>query len=141
MIGTEEEFDRVLDFLRQPKDKKSKSFNFKNEKDLANFFLTGKTHIVIIKKGRRGSIAYQKKKKLMIIPGGIFHVKLTKNFGAGDAFAGTFCYYYFKKQNIAQALMKVSVAAAIVVSQGSCTEAMPTEKELLKFIKAHPYQI
>lgn len=137
LIGTEEEFDKVLSY---PKAKKL--VNFKNYDELAEHFLSNTTHTVIIKQGANGSLAYLNQGKnsaIKKIATGVFPVEVVKNFGAGDAFAGTFSYYYLSGTPPADAIKHGSAAAAMVVNQPSCTEAMPKEDALVAFMDSNEY--
>lgn len=126
IIGTREEFD-VLEGVDLPGNK--------DDDKTAEYWLNNSSRLVIVKRGSDGSTAYLKngEKKL----GKVFPVNPLKTQGAGDSYAGGVISSMIKGKSIEDAMMYGAGAAAIVVQENSCSEAMPTEKEIEDFITAY----
>ena len=124
VIGNREEFD-MMETVFAPGNK---------DDDLtAERFLGENTQVVVIKAGELGSKVYcQGGNKFQQ---GIFRVDAQKPFGSGDAFAGALIWTLVNDGELEDGVRHGSAAAAINVSGNSCTEAMPTEKQLFDFIK------
>lgn len=60
----------------------------------------------------------------------VFPVEVLNTLGAGDAFGAAYVYGLLQNWPIERRLEYASVAAAIVVSRHSCSEAMPTRDEV-----------
>jgi 5-dehydro-2-deoxygluconokinase len=123
IIGTREEFD-VLEGVDIPGNK--------DDDKTAEYWLNNSSKLVIVKRGSDGSTAYLKNgdKKL----GEVFPVKPLKTQGAGDSYAGGVISSMIKGKSIEEAMQYGAGAAAIVVQENSCSEAMPTEEEINQFI-------
>ena len=89
--------------------------------------------MVIHKKADGGSDLYSKEGAVLKVKA--FKVKAQKPFGAGDAFAGAFLYSMMKGNSLEISLLWGNAAGAFNVLGNTCSESMPTEKELMKFIK------
>ncbi len=126
IIGNTEEFKFLIKNITWQKAKKK----------LFDKWLTNKAKIIILKNGPLGTKIYTKDKKEVFIKP--FNVKSKKPFGAGDAFLAGFCYAWKKKRDLTFAGNFASASAAIVVSKKTCSEAMPSEKEILHFIQNNP---
>lgn len=126
VIGNREEFD-MMETVFAP-DNKDDALSAKR-------FLTGNTQVVIIKAGELGSRIYCKDGSQFTQ--GIFPVKANKPFGSGDAFAGALIWSLVNGDTLEQAASNGSAAAAINVRGTSCTEAMPTQAELLDFMATY----
>ncbi len=93
--------------------------------------------IVVIKHGKEGSMAYVKEENAE--KGyATYHIKpfpasLLKSFGGGDGYASAFLYGLLSGYDVEAALQLGSASAAMLVSAHSCSEAMPTEQELMDF--------
>lgn len=123
IIGTREEFD-TLEKIDLPD----------NDDDLisSRYWFNHNTKIVIVKHGKRGSTAYLRNGDM--IPGEVFPVKPLKTQGAGDSYAGGVVSSLIKGKDIAKAMEYGAGAAAIVVTNNCCSDAMPTEKQIIEFI-------
>ncbi|CCQ97630.1 2-deoxy-5-keto-D-gluconic acid kinase [[Clostridium] ultunense Esp] len=124
IIGTREEFD-MMEMLTNPKNKD----DYVTAKKWFNF----NAKIVVIKHGKKGSIAYTKEGG--VITGAVFPVMPVKTFGAGDSYAGAFIYGLMNGLSIEESMELGAASAAIVVSSHSCSDAMPTLDEIRDFIK------
>ncbi|WP_304943602.1 5-dehydro-2-deoxygluconokinase [Vallitalea guaymasensis] len=124
IIGTREEFD-MLEKIDLPDNKE--------DKVSANHWFSYNAKIVIVKHGKDGSIAYLKNGEEK--QGEVFPVKPLKTQGAGDSYAGGVISSLIKGKSITEAMKYGAGAAAIVVTNNSCSDAMPTEEEITDFIK------
>src|SRR5690625_745951 len=122
IIGTREEFDMMEQFQKEPND----------DYQTAQKWFDYNAEIVIIKHGGDGSFAYTKKGEKFT--SGTFKTEVLKTFGAGDSYASAFIYGLMHGWDIPKAMEFGSASAAIVISRHSCSEAMPTVKELEEFI-------
>jgi 5-dehydro-2-deoxygluconokinase len=90
--------------------------------------------LVLYKRGDLGCISlYQNH----VIETGIFPVKVTKPYGAGDAFLGNFLNRLSLNGDVRAAVLKGSAAAAYVVARPGCASAMPDKQQLEEFILSH----
>ncbi len=89
--------------------------------------------MVIHKKADGGSDLYNREGE--VLKAKAFKVKAQKPFGAGDAFAGAFLYSMMKGNPLEISLLWGNAAGAFNVLGNTCSESMPTKKELMKFIK------
>jgi 5-dehydro-2-deoxygluconokinase len=124
IIGTREEFD-VLEGI-------DLSGN-KDDQVSAKFWLGHNAKLVIVKRGKDGSTAYLKDGTVEV--GAVFPVTPLKTQGAGDSFAGGVISSLIKGKDVVAAMRYGAGAAAIVVQENSCSEAMPTEAQITEFIK------
>lgn len=126
ILGTREEFD-VLEY----------SFSESERKDekTAQRWLAENASIIVIKHGKEGSLIYLKNGE--VVRGAVFPVTPLKTMGAGDSFAGGFLYGLLKGKSIYEATRIGAAAAAIVVMENSCSEAMPTLEEIEAFIASY----
>jgi len=125
IIGSREEFD-LCEHIIDP--------NNSDDKITANRWFAYKAKIVVVKHGKEGSVGYTSDGNEHVIKP--FPAQLLKSFGGGDAYASSFLHFLMKGLPINESLERGSAAAAMLVSSHSCSDAMPTEQELLKFIKA-----
>lgn len=123
VIGTRDEFD-MMEGVE----------NGENDHTIALLF-DEEPELVVIKHGVDGSYAYSKNGSLY--RGLAYKTDVLKTFGAGDSYASAFLYALINGKEIETALKYGSASAAIVVSKHSSSEAMPTEYEIEKLIKAH----
>lgn len=124
IIGTREEFDTV-EYLYN-KDNNS-------DKNSALYWIERGAKLVIVKRGKEGSTAWTNEGDEY--KAGIFPAELKKTFGAGDAYASSFISHLIKGYTILEAMKMASASASIVISDLNCSDAMPTSKELNKFIE------
>ena len=61
-------------------------------------------------------------------------MKLLKGFGGGDGYASAFIYSLLKGREVPEALEFATASASMLVSAHSCSEAMPSETAVQKFI-------
>lgn len=124
IIGTREEFD-MMEMLTNPGNK--------DDYVTAKKWFDYNAKIVVIKHGKKGSIAYTKEGEA--ITGAVFPVTPVKTFGAGDSYAGAFIYGLMHGLSIEESMKLGAASAAIVVSSHSCSDAMPNIDEIKDFIK------
>lgn len=124
VIGNREEFD-MMETVVAPGNT--------DDAQTAQRFLKGNSQIVVIKAGELGSRVFCKDGHQF--EQGIYRVEAKKPFGSGDSFAGALIWTLTHGGTLEQGVSNGSAAAAINVSGTSCTEAMPTKKELEDFIK------
>lgn len=91
--------------------------------------------VIIYKMGERGAITITPQGEQRT---GIYPVTALKPTGAGDAFMGGFIAGLVRGDDLAQAVLYGSAAAALVVSRVGCAPAMPTSDELVAFLAGHP---
>lgn len=124
IIGTREEFDMMENLL---------NYKESNDQVTAERWFSHHAQIVVIKHGGEGSIAYTRDCKSH--RGGIFKTKVLKTFGAGDSYASAFIYGLMQGLEIRQAMRLGGASASIVISEHSCSDAMPTSVELFNFME------
>lgn len=129
LIGTREEFDMM-----------EKLLNIVKSDDLytASRWFAYQAEIVVIKHGGDGSIAYTKDGGSH--SSGIFRTNVLKTFGAGDSYASAFIFGLMTGKTISEAMKMGSASASIVISRHSCSDAMPTEKELTHHMETAIYE-
>ena len=123
VIGSREEFE-LMEML--PQDSELPDYK------LAEKYISFGNKIVIVKHGKRGSIAYSSAKEAFKVDS--FKVKLLKSFGGGDAYASSFIYGLLQGWPLERALEFGTASAAMVVSSHSCSAAMPTAEAVQAFI-------
>ena len=126
ILGTREEFD-VLEHRLEAIERQ--------DEKTAQRWLAFQPSIILIKHGKSGSKVYLKNGE--IISGAVFPVKPLKTMGAGDSFAGGFIYGMLNHKGPYESTRIGAGAAAIVVMKNSCSEAMPTLKEVEAFISSY----
>ena len=92
--------------------------------------------LVSIKKGKKGSLIYTPEG---ITAGGIYPAKVLKTFGAGDSYSSAFNYGLIHGKTIEEALKYAAAASSITISGHSCSDAMPTLKEVEDYMASHEY--
>jgi len=125
LVGNDEEFT-VLNKIMYPE-----SVN-DGKKAVQPWLKKGCSLVIYKQGGGKGSMAFEQNGK--VHEAHLYHIKLKKPFGAGDAFLGTTLHYLMKDGDVFNAIDKGSAAASIVISKNSCSAASPTEKELNSFI-------
>ncbi|WP_252226316.1 5-dehydro-2-deoxygluconokinase [Clostridium sp. ZBS2] len=124
VMGSREEFDLMESLIVKEKS---------TDEESAKRWLDFGNKIVVIKHGKEGSTAYTNDgKSYKIKP---FPVKLLKSFGGGDAYASAFIYGILEEWDIMDALEFGSASAAMLVASHSCSQDMPTVKQINEFIK------
>ncbi len=102
---------------------------------LAEKYIAQGNKIVIIKHGKKGSIAYTSDKKAYKVES--YHIKLLKSFGGGDAYGSAFVYGLLAGWDVPDALQHGTAHAAMVVASHSCSDAMQTVEQIDAFMKEH----
>ncbi len=98
--------------------------------------LSGATaSIVVYKMGEAGAVTFAGGQEVRT---GIYAVAALKPTGAGDAFLGGFLAALADGRPVAEAVLRGSACAAIVVARVGCAPAMPTPTELSAFLATHP---
>jgi 5-dehydro-2-deoxygluconokinase len=129
IIGTREEFDMMEIFLNVEKS---------DDDFTASRLFSHRAELVVIKHGGAGSITYTKNGESY--RSGIFPTKVLKTFGAGDSYASAFIFGLMSGKDVSEAMKMGSASASIVISRHSCSDAMPTKKELENYIKTAVYE-
>ncbi|MCY6483231.1 5-dehydro-2-deoxygluconokinase [Clostridium aestuarii] len=124
IIGTREEFE-VMEHITDL----GNSDDYKTAKKWFDY--NGK--LVVIKHGKDGSIAYTKDGETY--EGRIFPSKVLKTQGAGDSYASAFIYGLMQDWSIDRCLEFGAASASIVISQNSCSSAMPSVEKIKNYIK------
>ncbi|SDW78731.1 5-dehydro-2-deoxygluconokinase [Paenibacillus sp. CF384] len=124
ILGTREEFDMMEVFEQNPEHSDSVT---------ASKWFDDNAKIVIIKHGKEGSIAYTTDNKSHRAKS--FPAKVIKTFGAGDSYAAGFLHGIMQGWSLEQCMEFGSAAACIVISSHSCSDAMPTESQVLQYIE------
>jgi 5-dehydro-2-deoxygluconokinase len=124
IIGTREEFDMMECFEQNT-----------NHDDYftAKKWFDYHAKIVVIKHGKDGSIAYTKEGESF--KGTTFPANVIKTFGAGDSYAAAFIYGLMQGWKISRSMEYGAAAASIVISSHSCSDAMPTVKQIDSYIQ------
>jgi len=125
IIGSREEFE-LMEMLSEG--------NKVSNCQLADKYIASGNKIVIIKHGKKGSIAYSSDKLAYKVES--FKVKLLKSFGGGDAYASSFIYGILEGWDLDKALEFGTASAAMVVASHSCSDAMKTADEIKAFIES-----
>ncbi|MEW4226050.1 5-dehydro-2-deoxygluconokinase [Rossellomorea marisflavi] len=129
IIGTREEFDMMERLLNRTES---------DDHYTATRWFSHRADIVVIKHGGAGSIAYTKDGGSH--RSGIFRTNVLKTFGAGDSYASAFIHGLMKGTDVSEAMKRGSASASIVISRHSCSDAMPTEEELLEHMDSALYE-
>ena len=130
VIGSREEYD-LMEML-------DKENNVKGYQ-LADQYLGYGNKIVIIKYGKKGSVAYCS--DVLAYKVEPFTVKLLKAFGGGDAYASAFLYGLLENWSVPEALEFATASASMVVASHSCSTAMPRVQEIKRFISDRPESV
>lgn len=102
---------------------------------IAEKYIANGAKIVVIKHGKKGSIAYTADKQAYKVES--YHIKLLKSFGGGDAYGSAFVYGLLSGWSVADSLQHGTAHAAMVVASHSCSDAMQTVEEIDAFMKEH----
>lgn len=106
-----------------------------SDHECAQRFIDHGAKLVVLKRDKDGSSCFTADGR--VIENGIFPVQLLKPWGAGDAFASGFLGSLIEGLSIEESLQNGAASASINISGTSCTEAMPTKRELEKFIEKY----
>jgi 5-dehydro-2-deoxygluconokinase len=121
IIGNDEEFGFMAGDIAKGLDK---------ARDLAGSGVA----IVVYKRGPDGSVTFAAGQEVRT---GIFPAKAVKPTGAGDSFLAGFMAALADRRPVAEAVLRGSACASIVVSRPGCAPAMPHLPELEAFLAAH----
>lgn len=124
IIGTREEFDMLEQYDGNTD---------RSDEVTAEQWFGHHAEIVVIKHGKEGSIAYGKDGSSH--RGSIFPAKVIKTFGAGDSYAAGFIYGLMQGWSVSRSMEFGSACASIVISSHSCSDAMPTVKQVEDFMR------
>ncbi len=86
---------------------------------------------LIVKRGKEGASVFEKGKPEVKVPG--FPVEVLNVLGAGDAFAGGFCYGYLKGWDLYKSVRMGNACGAIIVTREGCANFMPSLQEVMEF--------
>ena len=84
--------------------------------------------LAIVKQGPAGVLAATRTEQVEVPP---VPVEVVNGLGAGDAFGGALCHALLAGWELERAMRFCNAAGAIVASRLSCSDAMPTEDEVL----------
>jgi len=98
----------------------------------AEYWMGKKPRLLVIKHGKEGSRAYAEGESWMVRP---FPVKAMKGFGGGDGYASALLSGLMTGHTLEESLEMGSASAAMLVASHACSRDMPTEQELLSFIR------
>ena len=122
ILGSREEFDLMEKLTGLPG----------NDEASAAYWLSGKPKLLVIKHGKEGSRAYTEKEAWLIRP---FPVAALKGFGGGDGYASALLSGLMTGHSLADSLEMGSASAAMLVASHACSRDMPSEEQLLEFIR------
>lgn len=126
IIGSREEFN-LTEYLPEENDVA--------DYEIAEKYLGFGNQIVIIKHGKKGSVAYGADKEAFKVDS--YKIKLLKSFGGGDAYASAFIYGLLEGWSLSDSLRHGTAHAAMVVASHSCSEAMQDAVAIDAFIQEH----
>lgn len=124
IIGTREEFDTMERFESNAEHA---------DQVTAKKWFDYSAKIVVIKHGKEGSIAYTQDG--LSHQAQSFPAKVIKTFGAGDSYAAGFLYGVMQGWTLEKSMEYGSAAASIVISSHSCSDAMPTNPQIQKYME------
>ena len=124
IMGSREEFD-LMEALIEPG---------RDDLQSAAYWHGQNAKIVIIKHGKKGSIAYTNDgKRYTVRP---FPVQALKSFGGGDGYGAGFLYGLYSGWDMYDCLEFGCAQASMMVAAHSCSEEMPRTDEIHAFIRA-----
>jgi 5-dehydro-2-deoxygluconokinase len=129
IIGTRDEFDMMEKLL---------NIQESNDQYTASKWFSHRAELVVIKHGGEGSITYTKDGNSY--RSGIYKTNVLKTFGAGDSYASAFIYGLLNAEDVPEAMKMGSASASIVISRHSCSDAMPTYRELMHQMETATYE-
>lgn len=116
IIGSREELELTGHILNQKE---------LTDKEIANYWMheKGNAEIVVIKHGKKGSLAFDKYGNEFAAPA--YPAKVLKSFGGGDAHGSAFITCLLRGYTLEEALHYASAAAAINIGSHSSSESLP----------------
>ncbi len=124
IMGSREEFD-LMERLIAPG---------RTDEESARAWHAENAKIVIIKHGKKGSVAYTPDGKHYTVRP--FPVEALKSFGGGDGYGAGFLYGLYSGWEMFDCLEFGCAQASMMVAAHSCSEEMPYADEIHAFIKA-----
>ncbi|MDO4814683.1 MAG: 5-dehydro-2-deoxygluconokinase [Gemella sp.] len=115
IIGSREELELTGSILNQ---------SDLTDKEIANYWLEKNSKVVVIKHGKKGSVAFSKEGEEYSTPS--YPAKVLKSFGGGDAHGSAFLTCLLKGESLEKALHYASAAASINIGSHSSSENLPT---------------
>ncbi len=102
--------------------------------DMADRMLDRGVEIAVVKLGSEGVMAKTRTERVVSPP---ITVTTVNGLGAGDAFGGAFCHGLLEGWSLARTLDFANAAGAYVATQIACSDAMPTEDDVLNLLGDH----
>lgn len=105
---------------------------------IADFYLQngGKTQIVIVKLGAKGTFVKQKDSTTFVVPG--FKVKtVVDTVGAGDGFAVGLITGLLENKSLYESVIRANAIGALAVQSAGDNDGYPTREELDLFLKEY----
>lgn len=123
IMGSREEFDLTEKLIKEGM----------TDEESAAYWINCHAKIVVIKHGMKGSTAYTcSGESFSIKP---FPVTARKGFGGGDGYSAAFLAALFKGRDIMDCLEFGSAEASMMVRSNNCSDDLPDEETVEKFIK------
>lgn len=122
IMGSRDEFDLTEKLIQPGMDDAASS----------KYWMSQSAKIVVIKHGMKGSTAYTNDGQHFSIKP--FPVKARKGFGGGDGYSAAFLSGLFRGMEIIDCLEMGSAEASMMVRSNNCSDDLPTDEELTKFI-------
>ncbi|MBQ7740065.1 MAG: 5-dehydro-2-deoxygluconokinase [Eubacterium sp.] len=104
-----------------------------SDPESAKYWQSFGASICVIKHGKEGSTAYTNDGKFYNIKP--FPAVLLKGFGGGDGYGSSFLYSLLQGKDIIDCLEFGSASASILIAAHSCSDAMPSVKQVEDYIK------
>lgn len=128
IMGSREEFDLTEKLIKPGM----------SDTESAAYWHSHNAEIVLIKHGMKGSTAYTADgQSFSIRP---FPVEARKGFGGGDGYSSGFLYGLYSGWEIIDCLEFGSAEASMMVRSNNCSDALPSQEEVEKFIKEEKEQ-
>ncbi len=87
--------------------------------------------LAVVKLGPEGVLAKTRTTSVVVEP---VQVQVVNGVGAGDGFGGALCHGLLEGWPLEHSIRYANAAGAIVASQLACSDAMPTDKEILEIM-------
>ncbi|WP_405621426.1 5-dehydro-2-deoxygluconokinase [Streptomyces sp. NBC_00076] len=95
----------------------------------ANALLAAGVELAVVKQGPKGVLAMDRSGAVAEIPP--MPVDVVNGLGAGDAFGGALCHGLLSGWDMSRTVSFANAAGALVAGRLSCSDAMPTEAEVI----------
>ncbi len=122
IMGSREEFDLTEGIIGIKE----------SDPESAKYWQSFGASICVIKHGKKGSTAYTNDGNFYDIKP--FPAVLLKGFGGGDGYGSAFLYSLLQGKDIIDCLEFGSASASILIAAHSCSDAMPTAKQVQDYI-------